>query len=154
MTTRPTKKAKRNIVGGSLKNSVRIRNPQGALSFDNIREAVVLSDEEKASYFLSQYNELVDPFESYPSYWESTALDYDITLAKVREGYKRYVLGNFCWTEDKYVAVINEIFEREMTFTQFSFDRISKLYDREDLDSQSGRGDRRSRNIDRRRRDI
>lgn len=147
-------KAKRNIGGGSLKSSVRILNPQGALSFDNVQESVVLSDEEKASYFLSQYNELMNPFERFPGYWESTALDYDITLAKLREGYKRYVLGKFSWTEDKYVAVINEIFEREMTFTQFSFDRISKLYDREDLDSQSARGDRRSRNIDRRRRDI
>lgn len=147
-------KAKRNIGGTPLKRSARILNPRGALNFDNTEQAVVLSADEKASYFLSQYNEIVDPFRRYPDYWASTAIDFDITLGKIRDGYKRYVLGSFSWTEDKFVTVVNELFERDMTFTQFSFDRISKLYDREDLDSQNPRSERRSRDLERRRRDI
>jgi len=147
-------RAKRNIVGTPLKRSQRLLNPQGALNFDNTTEAVVLSDEEKASYFMSEYNSIVDPFTRFPGYWSNTALDFDIILAKLREGYKRYVLGSFGWTEDKFVTVVNEIFERDMTFTQFSFDRISRLYDREDLDSQNARSERRTRDLERRRRDI
>jgi len=147
-------RAKRNIVGTPLKRSARLLNPQGALSFDNATESVVLSEEEKASYFMSEYNRIVDPFTRFPGYWSSTALDFDITLAKIRDGYKRYVLGSFGWTEDKYVTVVNELFERDMTFTQFSFDRISRLYDREDLDSQNERSERRTRDLERRRRDI
>lgn len=148
------KPRKRSIVETPLKRSTRILNPGGALKFDNTEHAVVLSTEEKASHFMSQYNEIVDPFRRFPSYWESTALDYEITLAKVRDGYKRYVLGAFGWDEDKFVTVVNEIFERDMTFTQFSFERISRLYDREDLDSQNPRSERRARDLDRRRRDI
>lgn len=147
-------RAKRNIVGTPLKRSARILNPQGALSFDNAEESVVLSTEEKASYFMSQYNEIVDPFRRFPGYWKSTAIDFEITLGKIRDGYKRYVLGSFEWTEDKFVTVVNEIFEREMTFTQFSYDRIARLYDREDLDSQNPRSERRARDLERRRRDI
>lgn len=147
-------KAKRNIVGTPLKKSARFLNTKGALNFDNGGDAVVLSAEEKASFFMSQYNEIVDPFRRFPNYWSSTALDFDITLAKLRDGYKRYVLGSFGWDEDKFVAVVNEIFERDMTFTQFSFDRISKLYDREELDSQNARSERRTRDLERRRRDI
>lgn len=145
---------RRTIVETPLKRSARILNPGGALKFDNTEQSVVLSSEEKASYFMSQYNEIVDPFRRFPSYWQNTALDYDITLKKVREGYKRYVLGSFGWEEDKFVAVINEIFERDMTFTQFSFERISRLYDREELDSQNPRSERRARDLERRRRDI
>jgi len=147
-------KAKRNITGAPLKRSTRLLNPGGALNFDNVGDAVVLSDEEKASYFMSQYNEIVDPFKRFPGYWDSTAIDFEITLGKIRDGYKRYVLGNFSWDEDKFVAVVNEIFDRDMTFTQFSYDRISKLYDREELDSQNPRSQRRARDLDRRRRDI
>jgi len=147
-------KAKRNITGTALKRSARLLSPSGALNFDNTEQSVVLSADEKASYFMSQYNEIVDPFKRFPSYWESSAIDFDITLAKIRDGYKRYVLGSFGWDEDKFVAVVNEIFDRDMTFTQFSFDRISRLYDREDLDSQNPRSERRSRDLDRRRRDI
>lgn len=147
-------RTRRTIVETPLKRSARILNPGGALKFDNAEKSVVLSPDEKASFFMSQYNEIVDPFRRFPGYWETTALDFDITLAKVREGYKRYVLGSFGWDEDKFVAVVNEIFEREMTFTQFSFDRISRLYDREDLDSQNPRSERRARDLDRRRRDI
>lgn len=147
-------KPKRNIVGTPLKRNARFLNPQGALNFDNTEQAVVLSSEEKASYFMSQYNEIVDPFKRFPRYWQSTALDFEITLAKVRDGYKRYVLGEFEWEEDKFVTVINEIFERDMTFTQFSFNSISRLYDREQLDSQNARSERRTRDLERRRRDI
>ena len=150
MTTR----AKRNIVGTPLKRSARLLNPQGALNFDNPGESVVLSAEEKASFFMSEYNSIVDPFTRFSSYWRSTAIDFDITLGKIRDGYKRYVLGSFEWTEDKFVTVVNEIFERDMTFTKFSFDRISRLYDREDLDSQNDRRERRTRDLERRRRDI
>jgi len=150
MTTR----AKRNIVGTPLKRSARLLNPQGALNFDNPGESVVLSAEEKASFFMSEYNSIVDPFTRFSSYWRSTAIDFDITLGKIRDGYKRYVLGSFEWTEDKFVTVVNEIFERDMTFTQFSFDRISRLYDREELDSQNDRRERRTRDLERRRRDI
>lgn len=147
-------KAKRNIVGTPLRRNARFLSPQGALNFDNTEQAVVLSAEEKSSYFMSQYNEIVDPFRRFPLYWQNTALDFDITLGRIRDGYKRYVLGSFGWTEDKFVTVVNEIFERDMTFTQFSFDRISRLYDREDLDSQNPRSERRTRDLERRRRDI
>lgn len=147
-------RAKRNIVGTPLKRSARLLNPGGALNFDNAEQTVVLSAEEKASYFMSQYNEIVDPFRRFPGYWESTAIDFEITLGKIRDGYKRYVLGSFGWSEDKFVAVVNEIFDREMVFTQFSYDRISKLYDREELESQNERSERRRRDLDRRRRDI
>lgn len=145
---------KRNIVGTPLKRNARFLNTNGGLNFDNAKQSVVLSNEEKASFFMSQYNEIVDPFRRYPNYWENSAIDYDITLGKLRDGYKRYVLGTFCWSEDKFVTIVNEIFERELHFNQFSFDRISKLYEREELDSQNQRAQRRARDIGRRRRDI
>lgn len=149
-----SKRTQRNLGGKPLKKSARLLNPQGALVFDNAPESVVLSPEEKASFFLSEYNELVDPFTRFPHYWRTSALDPDVILAGVRNGYKRYVLGSFEWTEDKFVAVINEIFERDMEFTQFSFNAISRLYDREELDSQNAQSGRRARDLDRRRRDI
>lgn len=145
---------KRNIVGTALKRNARFLNTNGGLKFDNAEQSVVLSNEEKASFFMSQYNEIVDPFRRYPHYFENSAIDYDIILGNLRDGYKRYVLGSFHWSEDKFVTIVNEIFERELHFNQFSFDRISKLYEREELDSQNQRAQRRARDIGRRRRDI
>lgn len=137
-----------------MKRNPRYVSPQGSLSFDNYEEAVVHSDEEKASYFMSQYNEIVDPFKRFPRYWQSTAIDFDITLSQIKKAYKRYVLGSFEWSEDKFVAVLNEMFERELAFNPFSFDWISKLYDKEQLDSQNPRSERRKRDIGGRKRDI
>lgn len=146
--------SRQKLVSEPLKRSARFINPQGALSFDNVESAVVWSRDESASFFMSQYNEIVDPFRRFPQYWQNTAIDYEITLGKIKDGYKRYVLGDFDWSEDKFVTIVNEIFERELIFTQFSFDRISKLYDREALDSQNPRSERRTRDLERRRRDI
>lgn len=142
------------MVNVPLKRSTRFLSTNGGLNFDNLTQSVVLSNEEKASYFMSQYNEIVDPFRRFPGYWRNSSVDFDITLHQLREGYKRYVLGEFHWSEDKFVTVVNEIFERELSFNQFSFDRISRLYEREELDSQNQRARRRSRDIERRRRDI
>lgn len=143
-------KPKRNIGETPLKSSLRILATELALPFDG-GPAVVLSDEERASYFMSQYNEIVDPFRRFPRYWELSGIDYEITLGQLRNSYKRYVLGSHGWTEDKFVAVAEQIFERELLFTQFSFDRMGKLYERRELDAQPRE---RRRDIERRRRDI
>lgn len=125
-----------------------------AMTFDLPESAIIHTVEEKASYFWSRYNEQVDPFEKYKDFWKNTAIDFEIHISHVKNHYKRYVLGigwdKEKWSEDKFIAVSNEIFERSMNFNQFSYDKCSKLYDGGDLDSQQ----RRRRTTERRRRRV
>ena len=110
-----------------------------AMSFDLAAPVISHTDDEKASYFWSRYNEKVDPFVKYKEFWDRTAVDFEIHISHMKGFYKRYVLKTNGWSEEKFILVTNEIFERGMNFNQFSYDKCSKLYDNGDLDSQKRR---------------
>lgn len=116
----------------SMNKSARYVAPQLAMKFDSPTRIIPFTDDEKASYFWSRYNDKVDPFTRYKSFWVSSAIDPEITIRKLKDFYKKYVLKQG-WTEEKFIRITNELFSRELVVNQFSFDMLLKLYDRGEL---------------------
>lgn len=124
---------------------------QQGLNFGNIPEEDVtkLTDDQKAAKFLSKYQQVVDPVITYEDYFKSTAKSIDFIFREVKLYYKKLVLDSG-WTERKYVAVINNIFENKMIFGVISLDRAGLFFDRGLLDKPKNNG-RRSTREERRR---
>lgn len=117
---------------------------KNSLIFDNNSGAVIdtTSEIEKCSFFWSRYMETVNPFEKFPKFWEKTAIEFEIHIKHIKDAYRRYVL-NGSWSEDKFIIVTNEIFDRELRFNQFDYDKFSREYDKGNLGSK--RTERRRR---------
>lgn len=121
------------------------------LVFENVPEEDVtkLTDDQKASRFLSKYQQVVDPITTYEDYFESSVKSVDFIFKEIKTFYKKLVLQSN-WTERKYVASVNNIFANNMILGVVSLDRSGRFYDLGILDKtdngrRSTRTDRKSR---------
>lgn len=121
---------------GSIKATPLFQGETG-LSFDNVasEEVIELTDEQKASRFLSKYQELVDPFVTYREYFEASAKGSGWDLKDVKTQYIKLVLSGK-WPEAKYVTVINDIFEHGAVFSPLVLDTRGRMYEQQALASQ------------------
>lgn len=107
------------------------------LLFDNLDEDLIieLTDEQKIDKFLSKYMEIFDPVKTYKEYFQSSAKNVNHILKEVKNYYKRLVLDNG-WSEKKYVACINDIFENKMFLSVVTLDRAGLMFEKKQLLSQ------------------
>jgi hypothetical protein len=126
-----------NKVGLPNRRNPLFMNHQG-LPFDNIPEEIVTkrTDKQEADRFLTKYMQIVDPIITYQEYFDSTAKSIEYIFREIKVYYQKLVL-NANWTERKYVAVINNIFENRMVFGVIALDRAGLLYDKGQLDTKS-----------------
>lgn len=122
---------------------------QGAqgLIFDNMKPEDVfeLTDAQKATKFLSKYMEVIDPFVTYKEYFQASAKGEAWDMKDVKTQYVALVLkGN--WSEEKYVTVINDIFENGAVFSPLTLDFRGRMYEAGQLASQKRQSTRRRRN--------
>lgn len=98
-------------------------------------DAEVLTDEQKATAFLTKYQELVDPFETYKLYFQSSAKSEAWNMKDVKLYYTQLVLSGR-WSEKKYVTVINDVFENGAVFSPVTLETKGRIYEEEGLSSQ------------------
>lgn len=135
----------------SMKKDPRFIAPQKAMQFDSPTPIIPPTDDEKAAWFWSRYNSKIDPFVKYKAYWKSSAIDPEITIRKLKDFYRTYVLKQG-WSEEKFLTIVHEIFERDLPMVQFSFDAMLKLYISGELRRQLRHPVRRRKNVERIRR--
>ena len=99
------------------------------LLFDNIteEEELELSTSQQQDKFLSQWMELIDPFEEFPKVFNHKN-NPDRILRDIKNYYKKYVIENK-WTEKKYVFVINSIFEARTILAPFTIEKFGRTYE-------------------------
>jgi len=107
------------------------------LEFPNIKpeDLIALTPEQKSEKFLTKYMQIVDPIIRYSEYFDSTAKEISVIYKQIKVGYINLVVTEK-WTEKKYVAVINRIFEQKSEINTFILDRIGFMYDNGVLDQQ------------------
>lgn len=100
------------------------------LEFPNIKpeDLIALTPEQKSEKFISKYMEVVDPIKRFPQYFNHTAKDVSVIYRQIKVGYVNLVATEK-WTEKKYVAVINYIFENTGEINSFTLDRMGFMYD-------------------------
>jgi len=138
---------KRSSAYGSTAKDPRF-NPSkiSPLVFDNFEAPIAIRAEDKAANFWARYNELEDPFVRFKRFWDRTTIDFEIHIRHVKTTYVKMVLEKK-WTEAKFVAITNEIFDRGLNPNSFSYDQMAKLYEAGEIGGQ-----RRRRSQERRRR--
>lgn len=112
------------------------RNPehQGQPSlFDGVDDEIEhnnLTDDSKATNFLSRFHEFIDPVSKYSSYFETSAMGMDHIFREVKRFYIKLVLENG-WSERKYVYAVESVFYSKQTITPTSLDIAGRRYDRQ-----------------------
>lgn len=119
------------------KRDPRFNKSQPALNFDNYEEEEITltTDKEKATNFLSRYQQTIHPITKYEKYFKGSAKDIDHIFNEVKNFYTRLVLRGD-WGERKFVTVVNDIFENKATLSLMVFDRCGLMYEKEELASQ------------------
>lgn len=114
------------------------RNPehQGQPSlFDGVDDEIEnnnLTDDSKATNFLSRFHEFIDPVSKYSSYFETSAMGMDHIFREVKRFYIKLVLDKG-WSERKYVYAIESIFCGKQTINPMTLDIAGRRYDQEHL---------------------
>ena len=103
-----------------------------ALEVDDAPE-VEITDQEKASFFLSHYMSDVDPIVRYERYFEDSVKDVDLIFHDVKLYYTKLVL-NGTWDEAKYVRVLDRVFTTNKPLNVYTFDTFGRLYDNGSMD--------------------
>lgn len=89
------------------KNSIR-NKANYKIEYDLFGEADK-TDDDKADYFLSKYMEKVDPITRYKSFFENSAKDIDHNLLDIKRYYKKLVVVEKKWSEEKYILVLDKL---------------------------------------------
>ena len=110
------------------------RNPehQGQPSlFDGVDDEIEhnnLTDESKATNFLSRFHEFIDPVSKYSSYFERLCPWWDHIFREVKRFYIKLVLEKG-WSERKYVYALESVFCSKQTITPMYLDIAGRRYD-------------------------
>lgn len=131
----------------SVKNDPLLQGKKG-LEFDNISESesTELTPAQKATVFLSKYMDVIDPIDTYSDYFHTSAKGEAWELKDIKTQYVNLVVSEK-WSEEKYVAVINDIFENRAIFSPLTLDIRGRMYEQGSLSSQQrlARNKRRGR---------
>ena len=68
-----------------------------------------VSDESKATNFLSRFQYYIKPFSKYSNYFNSSGMDKGHICSEIKRHYIDYVL-KFGWREQKYVYALESVF--------------------------------------------
>lgn len=131
------------------------RNPlmKGEATLDfglEAEEDIAITDEQKTDAFMSKWMDVVDPFVRYKKYFESAAKDDAHILLEVKRYYRKLVIDG-SWTEKKYVAVVNDCMNNNMTITPVTLDVKGRMYDDGKMSTGARRSGSGNRNTGRRR---
>lgn len=108
-----------------------------ALFEDEFANLGELTIEQKSDKFMSDYIANVNPVGRFKDYFESSAKTTNHILKEIKNFHKRLVLDG-SWGEEKYISVINDIFENKVVFNVATIDRGGLMYDKSSETSQSG----------------
>lgn len=128
------------------------RNPRlqkrPPLTFDNISkdDLITLTPREQTDAFMSKYLDVFNPVGKYKEYFDSSGYTISHLLKIIKQNYKTLVLDKN-WDEVKFVTITNEIFETERMFAPGTYDFLSRLYDKNELESQQGHNSRIKRRL-------
>ena len=117
------------------------RNPlmtgESGLSFDNIlsEDITKLTDKQKAARFLSKYFEVVRPLTRFKEYFSSSAKTHAHIFKEIKSFYIKLVVTSK-WSEKKFVACINDIFENKNILSVTTLDLAGIRYDKGLLSAQ------------------
>ena len=101
-----------------------------------------MTHEEESTLFLSHYQLYIDPLTRYAKYFETSAKDIDYLFLEIKRYHMQLVLKGK-WSEDKYVAVLDDIFTNRAALTVTVLDALGFRYDKGTLDAQRTTSSRR-----------
>lgn len=101
------------------------------LPFDNVSESELLElkPKDRASLFLSTFDETFNPHVTYAKYFANSPKERNHILAEIKTYYIHFV-ENGNWTERKYAKALVKIFETGLPMSPISFDRVGEQLDR------------------------
>lgn len=105
---------------------------------DETETLMEMSDDDKASKFLSDYMDVNNPVGKHKKYFASSAKDTGHILRDVKLFYKRLVLTGK-WDEEKFTDVLDLIFAELLDFNTVTMDRVGLRVERKKLGSTNNR---------------
>lgn len=100
------------------------------LGLDGIGTPEEMTPEQRASAFLSNFQQYQGGTESYRRYLESSAKEASYIFLEIKRYYIALVVRKG-WTERKYLDAICEIFDKRMILGTLTLDRIGLKIDRD-----------------------
>jgi len=100
------------------------------LQFEGINEEEIseLTDEQKATAFLSRYQEKYDPFIAFKNYFEASVKGEAWDMRELKNYYLKLVIrGN--WSEEKLITVVNSIYRENQSMSPTVVDARGRKYD-------------------------
>lgn len=117
----------------SVKKDPLLQQHEG-LQFDNLfpDEVIELTDEQKATAFISRYLERERPISTYNSYFKNSAKGEAWELKELKD-YFILLVASEKWSEEKFVAVVNSIYAENQIMSIPSLDVRGRMYDQGSL---------------------
>ncbi len=130
---------------GSIKADPLFHRAQ-SLEFEDFdsEEILELTEDQKASAFLSEYLENHNPIGYYPKYFASSVKGEAWELKELKQFYIRLVLSKK-WSEEKFIAVVNSIYRDNQVMSTIVLDARGRIFDNGGLREVEGRGSSRRR---------
>lgn len=97
-----------------------------------------MTPEQKTSKFLSDYMEEQNPVGKYESYFNASAKSTGHLLKDIKLYYKRLVIEG-AWTNEKYIAALDIVFNEFLELNVVTLDRVSMRIERQKFGSSNSR---------------
>lgn len=116
------------------------------LDFENLKpaEVVELTDEQKATAFLSRYLETEHPISRYRPYFEASVKGEAWELKELKQFYLQLVVSGK-WSEDKFIEIVNSIYRDNQVMSAVVLDARGRMFDNGALKEPVKRGNSRRR---------
>ncbi len=116
------------------------------IQFDNIEAAdiIELTDAQKATAFLSRYLETEHPISRFHSYFEASVKGEAWEMKELKRFYSQLVIPGK-WSEEKFIAIANGIYEDNQLMTAVVLDARGRLFDNGSLKPKEKPGQSRRR---------
>lgn len=130
---------------GAAKHDPLLQGNRG-LDFSNLKpaEVVELTDEQKATAFLSRYLEVEHPISRFHTYFESSVKGEAWELKELKQFYLKLVVAGK-WSEEKFITVANSIYRDNQVMSAVVLDARGRMYDNGGLKEPEKRGSSRRR---------
>lgn len=105
---------------------------------DETESLMEMTPEQKTSKFLSDYMEEQNPVGKYESYFNASAKSTGHLLKDIKLYYKRLVIEG-AWTNEKYIAALDIVFNEFLELNVVTLDRVSMRIERQKFGSSNSR---------------
>lgn len=114
---------------GSVKATPLFQGIPG-LEFDNMDkdDVTALTDEQRATVFLSKYLELEHPLTQFKIYFQNSVKGEAWEFKELKRFFIQLVVSGK-WTEEKFITVVNSIYRDNQTMTAPTLDARGKFFD-------------------------